>query len=311
MTLFYYNPVFQEHVTGDHPENGERIRAVVRHLSFVGLDASCRRPSWQPASVERLCYAHTLKHVEYVQQFATNGGGFIEEDTVVSEKSYEVARLAVGAVCDAVERVVRGEDKNAFCLVRPPGHHAMPEHAMGFCLFNNVAVGARVATRELGAERVLIVDIDVHHGNGTQAIFWEDPRVAYFSIHGSPLYPETGSATEIGAGAGIGTNLNVPIRQGTTREELLKVFERELKSFANDFKPQLVLVSAGFDAHKDNPVGSLGLETHDYQAITRALLDVANEHADGKLVSVLEGGYNPHALSDCVTVHLEELLEEN
>lgn len=310
MTLFYYDPIFQEHVTGDHPENGGRILSVIRHLSFVGLDASCRRPSWKPASVERLCYVHTPEYVESVKQFALSGGGYIEEDTAVSKKSYEIACMAAGAACDAVERVVRGEDKTAFCLVRPPGHHAMPDHAMGFCLLNNVAVGARVATRELGIERVLIVDIDVHHGNGTQAIFWEDPLVAYFSMHCFPLYPETGAADEIGAGPGVGTILNVPIAKGTPRDELLGTFTHQLKEFAARIKPQLVLVSAGFDAHKDNPVGSLGLETDDYKGITRSLLEIADEYADGKLVSVLEGGYNPHALTDCVTVHLETLLGE-
>ncbi len=177
MTLLYYDPVFQEHDTGDHPENGGRILAVVRHLNFVALDTSCKRPGWDAASVERLCYVHSRQYVDSVEQFAAGGGGYIEEDTSVSEKSYEVARMAVGAVCDAVERVVVGEDRTAFCLVRPPGHHAMPDHAMGFCLFNNIAVGARVATREFGLERVLIVDFDVHHGNGTQAMFWEDADV--------------------------------------------------------------------------------------------------------------------------------------
>ena len=159
-------------------------------------------------------------YVDSIEQFAEHGGGgYIEEDTVVSEKSYEVARMAVGAVCDAVERVVVGEDKTAFCLVRPPGHHAMPDHAMGFCLFNNIAVGARVATQELGVERVLIVDFDVHHGNGTQAMFWEDADVGYFSMHRSPFYPGTGAADEIGAGAGVGTTLNLPVAFGTPRED--------------------------------------------------------------------------------------------
>ena len=182
MTLLYYDPVFQEHRTGKHPENGERLLPLIRHLSFVGLDSSCRCPPWEAASVERLSYVHKSEYVESIQQFANDGGGYIDADTIVSEKSYLVARKAAGAVCDAVERVVGGEDKTAFCIVRPPGHHAMPDRAMGFCLFNNVAVGARVATRELGVKRVLIVDFDVHHGNGTQAIFWKAPDVAFFSM---------------------------------------------------------------------------------------------------------------------------------
>ncbi|QDV23634.1 histone deacetylase family protein [Aureliella helgolandensis] len=309
MTLFYYDPIFQEHVTGDHPENGGRTLSVIRHLNFIALDTSCRRPAWEPASVERLCYVHTREYVDSVERFALKGGGYLDEDTVVSTKSYEVARQAAGAVCDAVQRVVAGEDKTAFCLVRPPGHHAMPDHAMGFCLFNNIAVGARVARRELGIERVLIVDFDVHHGNGTQAMFWEDASVGYFSMHRSPLYPGTGAAEEIGAGDGIGTTLNLPVAVGTPRDDQMRVFEREVQGFAHKIKPQLVLVSAGFDSHKDDPVGSLGLENEDFRGMTRCLLDVAAEHANGRLVSVLEGGYNPHALTDCVAIHLEELLD--
>ena len=310
MTLLYYDPVFQEHVTGDHPENGDRILPVVRHLNFVALDTCCRRPAWEPASLERLRYVHTPDYVELIQRFAASGGGYIEPDTVLSVRSYDVARLAAGAVCDAVTRVVGGEDKTAFCLVRPPGHHAMPDHAMGFCLFNNIAVGARVATEELGVERVLIVDFDVHHGNGTQAMFWEAADVGFLSMHRSPFYPGTGAAEEIGSGAGTGTTLNLPIKFGTPRDEQLRLFEREVKRFAAKIRPQLILVSAGFDAHKDDPIGSLGLESDDFGVLTRCLLDVADEHSEGKLVSVLEGGYNPDALTDCVRIHLEVLLDD-
>tara|TARA_R110002049_G_scaffold182485_2_gene350375 strand:- start:117766 stop:118701 length:936 start_codon:yes stop_codon:yes gene_type:complete len=308
MTLLYYDPIFQEHRTGDHPENGNRILSTVRHLSFVALDASCQRPGWQPASTEQLRYVHSQEYIDSVEQFAKSGGGYIEADTVVSAKSHEVARMASGAVCDAVKRVMANEESNAFCLVRPPGHHALPNQAMGFCLFNHVAVGARVATEELGFERVLIVDFDVHHGNGTQAIFWESADVGYCSMHRSPFYPGTGAAEEIGSGEGLGTTLNLPVRFGTPPEEQLKTFSREVRKFADSIQPQLVMVSAGFDSHKDDPIGSLGLETSHFQTLTRCLLEVADEHAQGRLVSVLEGGYNPHALAECVTVHLEELL---
>ncbi|MDA8745135.1 histone deacetylase [Rubripirellula amarantea] len=310
MTLLYYDPKFQEHKTGDHPENGGRLLPVVRHLNFVALDSSCRRPSWESVSVERLCYVHTRAYIDSVKQFAEAGGGLLDEDTVVSKESYNVATKAVGAVCDAVERVVGGEDRNAFCLIRPPGHHAMPDHAMGFCLFNNVAVGARVATQELGIERVLIVDFDVHHGNGTQAMFWEDGDVGYFSMHRSRFYPGTGHADETGAGAGLGATCNLPIEFGTPRDEQERLFERAVHDFAARINPQLVIVSAGFDAHQLDPVGSLGLDSEDFRPLTRCLLDVADQYADGKLISVLEGGYNPHALTDCVAIHLEELLND-
>ncbi len=222
---------------------------------------------------------HTKAYIRSIELFAKQGGGRIEHDTVLSPQSYEVATLAAGAVCDATERVIRGEDKNAFCLVRPPGHHAMPDHAMGFCLFNNVAVGARVATREFGIDRVLIVDWDVHHGNGTQAIFWEDSQVGYFSLHRTPLYPGTGAASEIGEGPGTGTTCNLPVLFGTPRDQLLTGFKNKLNDFADRIQPQVVFISAGFDAHKDDPIGSLGLEADDFGTMTRFVTEIANKHA--------------------------------
>jgi len=222
MTLLYYDPIYQEHRTGgDHPESPGRILPLVRHLSFVALDTSCRRPSWKAATREQLALVHTPAYIDSVKRFADEGGGWLDEDTVVSKRSFEVTSMAVGAVCDAVTRVSAGEDKTAFCLVRPPGHHAMPDRAMGFCLFNNAAVGARMATTTLGMKHVMVIDWDVHHGNGTQAIFWEDPTVSYFSMHRAPFYPGTGAAEEIGAGDGVGTTLNLPVACGTPREEQL------------------------------------------------------------------------------------------
>jgi acetoin utilization deacetylase AcuC-like enzyme len=311
MTLFYYDPLFQEHLTGDHPENGGRIRSVVRHLNFVRFDTSCLRPSWYPASVDRLCYVHSHEYVDFVREFAERGGGRIEQDTIVSERSYDVARLAVGAVCDAVERVVDGQAKTAFCLVRPPGHHAMSDHAMGFCLFNNVAVGVRVAQRELGIERVLIVDFDVHHGNGTQATFYDDPSVGYFSMHRSPFYPDTGAVDETGIGAGVGTTRNLPIAFGTPREQQLTVFRFELERFADHIQPHIIFISAGFDSHKNDPIGSLDLESQDFAELTRSIIAVARKHSLGRIISVLEGGYNPEALVESVDYHLEELLKSS
>jgi acetoin utilization deacetylase AcuC-like enzyme len=308
MTLLYYDPVLQEHQTANHPERPERLAQVVRHLQWTGLDSCCRRPAWKPISTERLARVHSLKYAETLKTFAERGGGFIEHDTVVSPRSYEVALMAAGAVCDAVERVTGGEDRRALCLVRPPGHHALPTGAMGFCLFNNIALGARLATDELGLDRVLIVDWDVHHGNGTQEVFWEDGRVGYLSIHRSPFYPDTGGQLEIGFGPGLGTTRNVPVEFGTPRSQYLARFQRELESFADQIRPQLVLISAGFDAHREDPIGSLGLETEDFRTLTQMVLNVAATHANGSLVSVLEGGYNPYALTDCVDVHLDELL---
>ena len=308
MTLLYYDPIFLEHDTGRHPECADRIIPIARQLNSVALDAQCRRPAWQPVSLARIARVHALSYAEAVQAFASQGGGYIETDTVVSERSYDVALTAAGAVSNAVERIVSGEDRQAFCLIRPPGHHALPASAMGFCLFNNVAIGARLATAELGLDRVLIVDWDVHHGNGTQATFWEDAQVGFLSIHRWPFYPGSGAADETGGGGGLGTTLNLPVAFGTPRDEYLSLFTAELEQFAAKIRPQLVIISAGFDSHRADPIGSLGLESEDFAPLSRAVLDVADTYADGKVVSVLEGGYNPDALAECISIHLDELI---
>jgi acetoin utilization deacetylase AcuC-like enzyme len=308
MTLLYYDPIFQEHQTGNHPEHPERLAWVVRHLQWVGLDACCRRPHWEPISDERLARVHSLAYAEAVKNLAAQGGGFIEEDTVVSRRSYEAARMAAGAVCDATDRVMQGQDRNAFCLVRPPGHHALRAGSMGFCLLNNAALAARLAIDELRVERVLIVDWDVHHGNGTQEAFWNDSRVGFFSAHRWPFYPGTGAADETGAGDGLGATLNLPVPFGTPRSDYLQRVETELGRFADKLRPQLVIVSAGFDAHREDPVGSLELETEDFGTLTEMVLDIADVHAGGRVVSVLEGGYNPGALTECVDIHIDRLL---
>ncbi len=252
--------------------------------------------------------AFTIRPIsKEVGEFIRRGGGRIEVDTVLSPGSLEAALLAAGAVRDAVGRVVGGEDTTALCLVRPPGHHALPAAAMGFCLFNNVAIGARMAVQELQLDRVLVVDWDVHHGNGTQESFWRDEQIGFLSIHRWPFYPGTGDADETGSGPGLGTTLNLPVPFGTPRAEYLARFTGELNRLADRIKPQLVIISAGFDSHRTDPVGSLGLETEDFATLTQAVRAVADQHAGGRIVSVLEGGYNPPVLAECVGLHLAEL----
>ncbi len=310
MTLLYYDPRFLDHDTGPHhPERPERLRSIATLLHETGLAAQCVRPVWQPAPRERLERIHEPGYIDRIAAIAKRGGGALDPDTVVSAASFDVAQLAAGAACDAVDRVLAGEAKTALCLVRPPGHHALAERAMGFCLFNNVAVAASVALAEHGLERVLIVDWDVHHGNGTQDIFYHDGRVGYFSIHRWPFYPGTGAADETGVGAGLGATRNVPVAFGTSRETLRELFHRELEEFASHIRPRLVLVSAGFDAHRADPIGSLGLETEDFADYTKTVLDIADAHAAGRVVSVLEGGYNPPVLAECVAIHLRGLLK--
>lgn len=308
MTLLYTDPCYLEHRTGGHPESPARLEAISRELARRQLLERCGLPACPAVSLERLTRVHTGEHVHRIEAFSGAGGGQIEVDTIVSPRSYDAALCAAGAACDAVERVVRGEDRTALCLVRPPGHHALADGPMGFCLFNNVAVAARVAVDELGLDRVLIVDWDVHHGNGTQDMFWSDGRVAFFSVHRWPFYPGTGAADETGGGAGLGFIKNLPLRFGISREDYQVRVADAMTSLADKVKPQLVLISAGFDAHRLDPVGSLGLETEDYIELTRLVADVAKTHADGRVVSLLEGGYHVDALAESVAVHLETLL---
>jgi len=308
MTLLYTGDCFLKHETGAHPERAERIRHIAPRLEQSGLEPRCRRPDWQPVSLARLARVHAPSYSNEIWAMTKSGGGELDEDTVISPSSYEVALTAAGAVCDATERLIRGEDRNALALVRPPGHHALTSRGMGFCIFNNVAVAARLAIDELGLDRILVVDWDIHHGNGTQATFWEEPRVGFFSIHRWPFFPGTGAEDETGSGPGLGTTLNLPVAFGIARDDYLMLFSDRLAAFADKIRPQLVFVSAGFDTHRQDPVGNLGLETEDFATLTRIVLDVASAHAGGRVISVLEGGYHPHVMADCVEVHLAELL---
>ena len=309
MALLYYDPIFLQHETGDHPESAYRIVPSARRLNALTMHLGCMRPAWQPVPLEMLSLIHTGPYIASVGRLCAGGGGQLDSDTFVSPQSYDVALMAAGAVADAVDRVLHSDERQAFCLIRPPGHHALADRAMGFCLFNNVAVGARLAIAQHGLARVLIVDWDVHHGNGTQALFWEDEQVGFLSIHRYPFYPGTGAAGETGSGRGLGTKLNVPVEFGTERHAYLDLFERALTQIAQRMQPELILVSAGFDAHRLDPIGSLGLESEDFGPMTRLVLDVARQYAGGRVVSVLEGGYHPEAVAECVDVHLHELIQ--
>jgi acetoin utilization deacetylase AcuC-like enzyme len=310
MTLLYTDPLFLKHDTGRHPETAERLRSITARLDKAGLPKRCTPGTYQPLTEETVAKLHAPKQVLRVKQVAEHGGGYLDADTVVSAASFTVALAAAGACVAAVDAVVQGKDRNALCLVRPPGHHATPTRSMGFCLFNNIALAAQHAKTVHQLTRVLIVDWDVHHGNGTQDIFYEDPAIVFFSIHryGNGFYPGTGAEDETGRGKGLGHILNAPIRYGTSRKDYHRRFTNALEKAADKIKPELVLLSAGFDAHVKDPIGSLGLEVEDFVALTRQVLDVARTHAKGRLVSCLEGGYNLEALAESVQAHLEDLL---
>jgi acetoin utilization deacetylase AcuC-like enzyme len=308
MTLLYTSETFMDHDTGAHPERALRLATVHKHLAETGLAERCTRPTWPAATKEQVCRLHCGDYFHLLEKYAAAGGGQIEVDTVVSERSFDVALLAAGAACNGVTRVLAGGESSALCLVRPPGHHALPKGPMGFCLFNNMAIAAKSALIDHGLDRVLIVDWDVHHGNGTQDMFWEDEQAGFFSIHRFPFYPGTGEADETGSGRGLGFTRNLPIAYGTPRDEYLSTFQAHLEDFADKVRPQLILISAGFDAHRQDPVGSLKLETEDFSTLTHIVRAIADVHCGGRIVSVLEGGYHPQRLAESVAVHLEGLL---
>ncbi len=310
MTILFKDPLFQEHDTGRHPENAARLRSILARLEKAGLDRDCRAGTFQPLAEEAITAIHNPDVVARVKEVVRHGGGYLDADTVVSPASFEVALAAAGACVAAVDAVLNGTDKNALCLVRPPGHHATPHRSMGFCLFNNIALAAHHARTVHGLRRILIVDWDVHHGNGTQDIFFADGDVFFYSIHryGYGFYPGTGAADETGSGPGLGKTINVPVRFGTSRADYRGMYRNALEKAADAIKPELVLVSAGFDAHALDPIGSLGLDVEDFVFLTTMVLEVAKTHADGRLVSCLEGGYNLDALAESVQGHLEELL---
>ena len=309
MPLLYTDARFLQHDTGLHPERAERLVAVGQRLAVSGLAERFEVRPARAATRDELVRIHSPQHIEAVRRFAAQGGGRIEIDTICSPRSFEVASLAAGTAVAAVEAVLAGEHRRAVCLVRPPGHHALPDHPMGFCLFNSVAVAAGHAREALGVERVLIVDWDVHHGNGTQDTFYEDGQVWFFSAHRFPFYPGTGTADETGHGAGLGTNFNLPLAFGITRREYLAAFAAALEDIVARSRPELILISAGFDAHAADPIGSLGLESEDFTELTQLLIDAADQHSNGRLVSLLEGGYDLQALAESVECHLRAVLE--
>lgn len=312
-TLLYDDTLFLQHDTGRHVESPERISRVRQTLSADSvLPRHIHRiPTWKKASSETIHRIHTPSYLRHLTQFAEAGGGQIEQDTIVSPRSVEVARYASGAACDAVMRIAKGEAKRAFCLIRPPGHHALADGPMGFCLLNHVAIAAEYARAVIGIDRVLIIDWDVHHGNGTQEIFWSNSQVAFLSIHRWPFYPGTGRAEETGTGPGLGTTRNVPIAMGTDRSTYCDRFQQGLESITAHHQPDLIFISAGFDAHRDDPIGSLGLGDEDFETLTRCVRNIADVHCNGRIVSLLEGGYDPEALARCVRMHLHTLGDDS
>ncbi len=307
--LLYHDEVFAKHDTGAHPEciaRIERVNAMLRENDWIA-QSNC--PAWSAASRESIERVHRAAYYDQLKTWCEQAAGRIEADTVVSSGSWEAATRAAGAAIDAVNRVVGGEDKRAFCAIRPPGHHALVDGPMGFCLFNNVAIAAHAAIAA-GLHRVMIIDWDVHHGNGTQDIFYEDGRVAFYSIHRSPFYPGTGKTSETGSGAGLGWIGNDPVSADIAWKEFKDRFTRGIEALATKTRPELILLSAGFDAHRSDPVGSLCLVDENFGELTSIVRDLATSYCEGKIVSLLEGGYHLQHLPMSVNSHLVELVKE-
>jgi acetoin utilization deacetylase AcuC-like enzyme len=305
-----YDPLYLWHDTGAHPENALRLTAIMHGLTEAGLTSQLVPLSARDASVEEIERVHDGHYVAYIHEMAENGGAWADPDTYIAPRSYDAAVRAAGGAIAATDQVLDGEVESAFCLVRPPGHHAMPDHAMGFCLFNNIAIVARHVLAERGLERIAIVDFDIHHGNGTQAAFYDDPKVLYFSTHQYPYYPGTGHLEEMGAGAGRGYNVNVPLPAGCGDAEYRRVFAEALEPLLNRYRPQLILVSAGYDGHFDDPLASMTISVAGYGEMMSFLKRKAAEMCGGKVVCLLEGGYHLLAEAWSVRTCLEVLLGE-
>ena len=303
---------FSDHLTTPgHPESPDRIKALSEYLPECAIwDQLVHLPT-NPTSINNLKLVHPQEYIKLIENSCGSGFSYLDGgDTVVSEKSYNTGLLAVGGLLTAVDEIMADKISNAFCAVRPPGHHAEVSTSMGFCLFNNVAIAARYLQNKYQLNRILILDWDVHHGNGTQHIFDEDPNVFYISLHQFPLFPGTGSGDETGHGDGLGATVNFPLVRDGGNSIYLDLIENKISEIVGKFHPEFIIISAGFDAHIDDPLAQMNVETGCFGEMTKIMVKLAEENCDGKLLSVLEGGYNLHALKMCVESHLTELHQQ-
>lgn len=309
-TAIALEDIFWEHDTGAyHPETSRRLTAIREKIEKTSYFSGLLRPKINPATIEQISAVHAKDYVLRFQDMVKKGSGYFDPDTPYSEKSFEAASIAAGSGITLVDSIVNGEAQNGLAIVRPPGHHAEQNRAMGFCMFNNIAIAARYIQSK-GFPKVLIVDWDVHHGNGTEHAFYEDDSVFFVSLHQYPFYPGTGSANDKGDGKGLGYTLNVPMQAGTGDGTFLGKFEKQVLGAIDSFVPDFILVSAGFDAHQNDPLGGLSLSTSAYQKMSELLKQKAKEYCNGRILSFLEGGYDLRALSESVEVHLSVFVSE-
>ena len=308
VAIFYHESFLKHLESYRHVESPERLRAIVNRLKSSPLKDSFEFIQPGPATREQIEFAHEKSYVDSVLSLKVKEPVILDwGDTVATEHSIEAALRAAGAGVEACEMVLEGRFKRAFCAVRPPGHHAERSKAMGFCIFNNIAIAAYYLLETKGFERVAIVDWDVHHGNGTERIFSEDKRVLYISLHQYPHYPGTGSAGFTGIGSGVGYTLNIPMKFGSDSNDYIESFEKKVIPALEDYRPQFLLISAGFDAHEDDPLSGIRLKSKDFGRMTEMVVDVAERHSQGRVVSFLEGGYDVDALAEAVEYHISAL----
>jgi acetoin utilization deacetylase AcuC-like enzyme len=307
-TAYVYDPLYLEHSRAGHVEGPERLETAMQVLRERRLLDRLVEVRPTPVPMEDLLQVHHEHYVKFVRELAERGGGNLDPDTYLNHRSFEVALLAAGGLLNLVQAVLDGEVTNGFALVRPPGHHALPGRGMGFCLFNNIAISARYALEHNGLSRILIADFDLHHGNGTQEMFYDTSEVLYFSTHQYPHYPGSGHWSEIGEGEGEGYTVNVPLPAGVGDEGYERVFDEVLYPLAERYAPQLILVSAGYDAHWADPLGMMQLSTTGYAYLANVLKEMAEELCDGRLAFTLEGGYDLRAVSHSIAATLQALL---
>jgi len=309
MTVVIYDDIYLKHDTGpNHPENSARIINTIKHLRSANCWQKLDIKKPRAATEAEVSAIHSTSQIEQIAEIARSGGGYLDPDTYVSSDSYEAALNAAGAPLTAIDLIMDKKADNAFCLVRPPGHHATPEKGMGFCLFNNVAIAAKYIQSRYSLDKIVIIDWDVHHGNGTQDAFYDDPSVMYFSMHRYPFYPGTGAEEETGKDSGSGFTINIPLSYNTEPQEYLKFFEDILEKRIKPFNPQFILISSGFDAYRLDPISGLSLEASDYNKLTKLTQNVAKDCCDGRIVSCLEGGYHLLDLPKCIEEHLNGLM---
>ncbi|MBW1764466.1 MAG: histone deacetylase [Deltaproteobacteria bacterium] len=299
---------YLDHNMGElHPESPARLEGIYDMLEDIDMKGNFIDVPSIYAQRDELLYIHSPEYIDLLAETSGKDNTYLDPDTQTSAGSYEAALLAAGGLCEAISLVHSKGLNNAFALVRPPGHHAEQNRAMGFCLFNNVAIGAAYARKKLGLDRILVIDWDLHHGNGTQHSFYDDPSVLYISTHQYPHYPGTGAYNEFGSGRGEGFTLNVPLSMGYGDSEFIDIFERLIRPVTCEYQPEMILVSAGFDTHTDDPLGGMKVTPHGFAGMTRSIMNMATDCCDGKVVMTLEGGYNIQGLKDSVKIVLKEL----